>query len=56
LLNVYSKYFGKCLAEGQNNQITFEDFLDCKKKIYIQYMEKQLDKEKEMLISFLEKF
>jgi hypothetical protein len=56
MVNFHSKSFGKCLGESQNNQITFEDVLNCKKKIYTQYMEKQLDKEKEMLASFLEKF
>jgi len=52
---MYTKKFGRCLAESENNQLTFEDFLTCKKKIYIQYMEHHLENEKEMLASYLER-
>lgn len=56
MLNTFSKKFGRCLAESENNQLTFEDILTCKKKVYIQYMEKHLENEKNMLASFLDKF
>ena len=55
MLNIYSKKFGRCLAESENNQLTFEDLLACKKRVYIQYMEQHLENEKEMLASYLDK-
>ena len=55
-MNKSSNDFAKCLGESKNNQLTFEDFLACKKRVYIQYMEKHLDNEKNNLASFIERF
>lgn len=46
-----SKDFTKCLAKSENNQITFEDLLACKRENYLNYMEKHLDAEKQTIIN-----
>ena len=48
-----SKDFTKCLAKSENNQITYEDLLNCKRENYLDYMEKHLDAEKNSIVNYM---